>query len=224
MLEMLLGITLMALLMVTVLIGLRVAAKAWQVGEDRITTVYTQEERAAFMARQVASLVPYEVRSTDPKLLGEFAILEAKPSCLRFLSTYGSRFRNRSGTILVEYGLVSGSRGSADLWLREEPVENDEELLHEIIQSAGPDPETGKLTISYQPFIRKDTDLSLRKNLQEARFEYLVPATQNEDAHWVSEWQPKPGVEFPAAVLLAWQREGRPEHIVFPVRAHTLPQ
>jgi prepilin-type N-terminal cleavage/methylation domain-containing protein len=223
-LEMLMSITLMALLMVAVLIGLHVATKAWEEGEERIALLDRQEERDDFMAKQVASLVPYKVRSADPELLGDFAILEAKPSCLKFLSTYGSRFRNRSGLILVEYGLVSASRGRADLCLREAPVVNDEQLLHRVVRRVASDPDTGKLRILYFPFFREDGDLCLRKNLQAARFEYLVPGTQTEEAHWVSDWQPGPEAEFPSAVCLAWEQEGHQEQAIFPVRAHSLPQ
>ncbi len=223
-LEMLIGISLMALLMVAVLMGLHVATKAWQEGENRISLVYGQEERADFMAKQVASLLPYKVISNDPKLIGEFAILEAQPSCLRFLTTYGSRYRNRSGLVLAEYALAPASRGREDLCLREATVENDQELLHEVIQSASPDPDTGKTKINYPSFIRKDSDLCLRKDFEAARFEYLVPATQNEGAHWVSDWQPGPDVQFPSAVRLAWRQEGRPQETVFPIRAHSLPQ
>lgn len=222
--EMLIGITLMALLMVAVLIGLRVATKAWQKGESRISLVYGEEERANFVAKQVASLVPYKVNSHDLKLPGEFVILEAKPSCLRFLTTYGSRYRNRSGLVLAQYGLVPAARGKEDLCLREAPVENDEELLRQIIQSVTSDPDTGKPKIVYRPFLRQDGDLCLRKDLQAARFEYLFPATQKEEAHWVADWQPALDAEFPLAVRLSWVQDGRQEQTAFPIRANALPQ
>jgi prepilin-type N-terminal cleavage/methylation domain-containing protein len=222
--EMLIGITLMALLMVAVLMGLRVATKAWQKGEDRISLIYGKEERGDFVAKQVASLVPYKVSSHDPKLPGEFVILEAKPSCLRFLTTYGSRYRNRSGLVLAEYGLVPAARGKEDLCLREAAVENDKELLRQIIQSVGPDPDTGQPRIVYRPFIRNERDLRLWTDVQAARFEYLFPATQKEEAHWVSDWQPALDAEFPLAVRLSWVQDGRQEKTVFPIRANSLPQ
>jgi prepilin-type N-terminal cleavage/methylation domain-containing protein len=223
-LEMLIGITLMALLMAAVLTGLRVATKAWQAGEDRMALVYGRGERADFMARQIASLVPYKVNSTEPKLLGEYAILEAKPACFRFLSTYGSRYRNRSGMMLVEYGLVSASPGTEDLCVRETPVANDESLLRQIVQRKDQDPDTGELKISYQPFTRKDSDLCLRKNLQAARFDYLVPGAHDEVAHWASDWQPGSVAEFPSAIRLSWEQDGHQEQSVFPTRGDALPQ
>ncbi len=223
-LELLIGMTLMALLMSAVLIGLRVASRAWQQGEDRLRLVYGEEERADFMAKQVASLVPYRVRSNDPMLSGQFWILEANPSTLRFLSTYGSHFRNRSGVVLVEYGLVGVSAGTLDLFLRETPVQDDGELLHQVIQGVAPDPETGKPRIIYRPFFRENADLRLLRNLKAARFEYLLPGAEKGGARWVSDWQPGPDASYPSAVRFAWELEGRQEQTVFPVRAHSFPQ
>lgn len=220
-LELLIGMTLMALLMTAVLIGLRVASRAWQQGEDRLRLVYGEEERADFMAKQVASLVPYRVRSSDPKLSGQFPILEAKPSIFRFLSSYGSHFRNRSGLVLVEYGLVRGSPGTLDLFLRETSVQEDAELLHQFIQGVAPHPETGKPRIIYRPFSSEKADLRLFANLKTARFEYLLPDAEKGGVQWASEWQPEPDASFPSAVRFAWEQAGRQEQAVFPLRAHT---
>lgn len=223
-LELLIGITLMALVMTTALIGLRVASRAWQQGEDRLRLVHSDGERADFMAKQVASLVPYKVRSSDPELLGDFTILEAKSSRLRFLSTYGSRFRNRSGLLLVDYGLLGASRGRVDLFLRETPVLDDGALLHEVIQGVAADPDSGRMRITYRPFFRQDADLCLLRNLNAARFEYLVPDSEKGGAHWVSDWPPEPDAAFPLAVRFAWEQDGHQEQAVYPIRARSFPQ
>lgn len=222
-LELLIGITLMALIMMAVVIGLRIAVRAWQQGQDRISLVDQQEEQTGFMAKQIESLMPFKVESTDPKLSGQFVILEAQPFCFRFLSTYGSRFRNRSGLILAEYGLTDATNGARDLYVREGPVGNDEVLLHQIILRAGQDPDTGKFRILYRPFVRSESTLLLRKGMQAARFDYLVPATQTKPAQWISDWQPEPNREFPTAVRMTWEEDGRPKEVVFPVRAHSIP-
>jgi prepilin-type N-terminal cleavage/methylation domain-containing protein len=220
-LELMIGITLLALVMTTVLIGLRVASRAYQQGEDRLKRVYIDEERADFMAKQVASLTPYKVRSIDPKLQGEFAILEATASCFRFLSTYGSHYRNRSGLILVEYGLVGAPGRKVGLFLRESPVQDDGELLHKVIQEVAADSETGKIITTYRPFLRQGTDLGLRKDLSAARFEYLVPDSQKEEAHWVTDWLPQQEVPYPWAVRFLWEQDGQRGQVTFPIRAHT---
>ena len=219
-LEVMIGITLLALVMTTVLFGLRIASRAYQQGEDRLKRTYMDEERADFMNKQIASLEPYKVRSDDPKLPGEFAILEAQALCFRFLSTYGSHYRNRSGLILVEYGLVETPGRKVDLLLRETPVHDDGELLHKVIQEVAPDPDTGKLVTTYRPFFKQGSDLGLRTDLEAARFEYLVPDSEKEAAHWVSDWLPAPEVPYPWAVRFLWKQDGKWVQVTFPIRAH----
>jgi prepilin-type N-terminal cleavage/methylation domain-containing protein len=223
-LELLIAMTLMALVMTTVLVGLRVASRAWQQGEDRLRLVYAEQERADFMAKQVASLVPYQVLSSDPKLAGQFAILEASPSCLRFLSTYGSHDRSGAGLILVEYGLVGVARGRVDLLLRETPVQDDGQLLHQIIQTVATDPVTGIIRLTYRPFLRQNAEVGLLRNLNAARFEYLDPDSRKGGTHWVSDWQPGPDAAYPLAFRFAWEQDGHQEQAVFPIRARSFPK
>ncbi|HLY62725.1 MAG TPA: hypothetical protein VKV95_18430 [Terriglobia bacterium] len=206
--------------MTTVLFGLRIASRAYQQGEDRLKRTYMDAERADFMNKQIASLEPYKVRSDDPKLQGEFAILEAKASCFRFLSTYGSHYRNRSGLILVEYGLVETPGRRVDLLLRETPVHDDGEILHKVIQEVAPDPDTGKLVTTYRPFFKQDSDFGLHTDLEAARFEYLVPDSEKEAARWVSDWLPAPEVPYPWAVRFLWKQDGKWVQVTFPIRAH----
>jgi prepilin-type N-terminal cleavage/methylation domain-containing protein len=223
-LEMLIGIMLLALVMTTVLFGLRIASRAYQQGEDRLRQTYMDAERADFMNKQIASLAPYKVRSADPKLPGEFAILEAKASCFRFLSTYGSHYRNRSGLVLVEYGLAGAPGKKVSLFMRETPVREEGELVHKIIQEVAPDPETGKIVTIYRPFSSQGGDLGLRTELDAARFEYLVPDSAREQAHWVSDWEPATEVPYPWAVRFLWEQEGRWGQATFPIRAHNFPK
>jgi prepilin-type N-terminal cleavage/methylation domain-containing protein len=223
-LEMMIGITLMALVMTTVLIGLRIASRAVQQGESRLGLIYSDEERSDFMAKQIDSLVPYRVRSTESDMAGQFTIVETTGSCFRFLSSYGSHYRNRSGLILVEYGLVGTSPGQADLYLRETAVQDDTALLHRVIQGVEKNPDTRKTTLIYRPFLKQPGDLDLFKNLNEARFEYLAPASEREAAHWVSDWQPQPNVDFPLAARFAWEQDGHEEQAVFPIRARSFPK
>jgi prepilin-type N-terminal cleavage/methylation domain-containing protein len=220
-LEMMIGITLMALIMTTVLMGLRIANRAMQQGEERLGQIYSDEERSDFMGKQIESLVPYRVRSTDPKLTGQFPIIEAKRSCFRFLTTYGSRYRSRSGLVLVEYGVVRESRGLSSLYLRETPVTNDEDLLHQVVQRIATDSDTGKNTLVYFPFVKRATDLELFREMNAARFEYLVPTSDQRAEHWVSDWEPESQVAFPLAVRFVWEQEGHQQQVVLPVRAHS---
>ena len=107
------------------------------------------------------------------------------------------------------------------LFLRETPVQDDGQLLHKVFQEVGADPETGKIVTTYCPFFRQGADLGLRTNLNAARFEYLVPDSEKEEAHWVSDWLPVPEVPYPWAVRFLWEQDGQRGQVTFPIRAHT---
>lgn len=223
-LELLIGMTLLGLLMAALVVGIHVGNKAWQQGEARMRQVHREGERAQFMSEQISSLLPYKVMSADPELPGEFAILEATAARLRFLSTFGSHFRSRSGLTLDEYAIVRDSAGDLSLALRETPFRDDASLFRQLIAGVARDPDTGKTIIRFRLFFIQDSDLRLMTGLQMARFEYLDPQAQGKGPTWVSDWQGTPDTPYPEAIRFMWQRAGQRDQAVIPIRAHSLPK
>jgi hypothetical protein len=147
-------------------------------------------------------------------------ILEATALRLRFLSTYGSRAQNRSGLALAEYVVLETSPGKVGLFLRESPVTNDAALLDQVIQGITEDPESGKKVITFRPFVKRDNDFELMRDLTMARFEYLAPATQDKEPTWVSDFAGAPSAPYPLAIRLLWrERGGVEEEQTVPLRA-----
>jgi type II secretory pathway pseudopilin PulG len=222
--EVLLSMTLTGLLMVALLIGLRVANRAWRTGEVRLRQTHAAAERNAFVIQQIASLVPYQVTSTDPHLPGTFTVLEASATCLRFVSTYSSVYRSRTGLVLVEYGIVEASRGSVEVALRETPVGDGNVLFHMLIQNVTNDPETGTPVINYQPFSLRATDLLLMTGLRDAWFEYLdLHPEKGTGPVWQEQWRSREEAPYPEAIRLRWDRGNQPGEMLIPVRAKFIP-
>jgi prepilin-type N-terminal cleavage/methylation domain-containing protein len=222
--EVLLSITLIGFLMVALLIGLRVANRAWQTGEARLRLVHAAAERNAFVVEQISSLVPYRMISNDPQLPGTFTVLQASPNCLRFVSSYSSVYRSRTGQVLVEYGIVEASRGDFEVVVRETPVTDNEILYHKIVQSVTSDVETGLPVISYQPFSVKATDLRLMTGLSDAWFSYLDEHPKKSKVPvWREVWQSSDEAPYPDAVRLSWERGSQSGEEVMPLRAKLIP-
>ena len=218
--EMLLSITLIGLLMVALLIGLRVADRAWQTGEARLRLVHAAAERNAFFIEQIASLVPYRVMSPDPQLPGRFTVLQSSPTCLRFISSYSSVHRSRAGLVLVEYGIVKTSRAAVEVALRETPVGDNDVLFHQLVRSVRNDPDTGVPWIDYQPFILRATDLPLMTDLRAAWFEYLeLYPKKGTGPVWQVDWQSSVEAPYPEAIRLRWERGTQEGDVLIPVRA-----
>jgi prepilin-type N-terminal cleavage/methylation domain-containing protein len=230
--EVLVSISLIGFLMVALLIGLRVANRAWRTGEARLRRVHAEAERNAFVAQQISSLVPYQVTASDPSLPGTFTILQASATCLRFVSSYSSVFRSRSGLVLVEYGIVEASPGNVEVALRETLVGDNEVLLHWLIRGVTNDPDTGGPVIDYQPFLLRVTDLPLMTGLRAAWFEYLDlhpekgtgPAEKGTGPVWRLAWKSTEEAPYPEAIRLRWDRGTQAEEEVIPVRAKFMPQ
>ncbi len=223
-LELLIGMTLMAMLMAALLVGLRLASRAWQQGEARLRQGHAEEERHTFLAEQISSLIPYAVNSADPNLPGRFLVLQATASILRFVSTYSSRFRNRSGLVFAEYAIVPSSEGAA-IVLRESPIRDDDALLRRLVERITQDPETGETIIRYRPFSTRDTDLKLATGVQRASFEYLdLHPKGTRGPRWLTQWKSKSVTPYPAAIRLRWEQRGRQEETMIHLRAQALPQ
>jgi prepilin-type N-terminal cleavage/methylation domain-containing protein len=230
--EVLISITLIGFLMVALLIGLRVANRAWRTGEARLRRVHAEAERNAFVVEQISSLVPYQVATSDHHLPGTFIVLQASATCLRFVSSYGSAFRSRSGLVLAEYGIVAASPGNVEVALHEAPVGDNDVLFHRLVRSVTSDPETGAPQINYQPFSLRATDLPLMTGLRAAWFEYLDlhpekgtgPAEKGTGPVWRQDWHSREETPYPEAIRLRWERGNQAGEEVIPVRAKFMPQ
>jgi general secretion pathway protein J len=223
-LEMLISITLVGLLMTGLVVSVHVANKSWEKGEAKLRQVHAAEEQAQFMLQQIASLVPYKVASSSPDLPGDFFILEASATRLRFLSTYGTRYRSRAGLLWDEYAIVRAPRADYLLALRETPVRDDTTLVPLLIERLRSDPDTGKSEIVYRPFLLRESDLRLMTGLQAARFEYFGAPALGKEAVWASQWEATPEAPYPDAVRFLWRRDGQQHQLVIPIRARVLPK
>ena len=222
--EVLLSLTLIGFLMLALLVGMRVANRAWRTGEARLRQVHAAAEQSDFVVTQVSSLVPYRITSNDPSLPGALTVLEATANCLRFISSYSSVYRSRTGLVLVEYGIVEPSRGEVEVVLRETPVADNESLYHKLILSVTHDPDTGLAVINYQPFAARVSDLRLMTGLSDAAFSYLdLHPQQSPVPVWRQDWRSSVAAPYPDAIRLQWERGRESGEEVMPVRAKFMP-
>jgi hypothetical protein len=186
--------------------------------------VHAAAEQSDFVVTQVASLVPYRITSADPSLPGALTVLEATANCLRFISSYSSVYRSRTGFVLVEYGIIRPSRREVEVVLRETPVADNDSLYHKLILSVTHDSDTGLAVINYQPFEARASDLRLMTGLSEATFSYLDLHPQKSPAPvWRQDWRSSVEAPYPDAIRLQWQRGREPGEEIMPVRAKFMP-
>jgi prepilin-type N-terminal cleavage/methylation domain-containing protein len=223
-LEVMIASSLMALLMLALVTGMRIATRAYERGKAQIKQADAGEQRFALLIRQVSSLAPVEVDSDFPDLPGRIAILEATPSRLSFLSTYGASAGSRSGLLLVEYAVLENSAGKASVVLHETAARSDRWLLARLIARVEKHPDTGKPKIIFRKFTPGKDDVALLSNLDRAQFEYRDPSPRRGEPDWVPQWEGTGDAPFPEAVQLVCERGGLKLTYIIPVPAHFLPQ
>ena len=194
-LELLVSITIVALLASTALFAWRVGVSAWE-------KVGTQLEKGRgvlaahqLLQEQIASMVPYEAW---PEQRGRVVFFQGEAETARFVSRYSLTDRAASGLYLIEYHVAAQQGGTKQLLLKETPVRGNEEL-GALIRDFESHPEGVRLRLP--PFERDPETVVLLEGLQECRFEYYRLASTGEQGIWTDEWVNRPN-EVPPAMRI----------------------
>lgn len=200
--EVVVAITLMSLLMLTLMMGLRLTANAWNRGEQKL------EEHARVLAgtdvvsEQVSAAVPRVVREyrgvnrTPIDVIG-FA---GTPSQLRFCTRASWRGDRSRPQYMANYRVIVDANKKQQLVIGEIGLTDDNSVLAGL---ALPDPNNGE---------------PVADPADQIEFAYFQPATYVQPAQWVGEWKPMVGgPELPAAVRVTWVRGRDVQQATFPI-------
>ena len=180
-LELLVSITILALLATIILFGWRVASSAWQKANNRLTQDRKVLATHHLLQEQMASMVPYRTRTLQgPQVL----FFQGEPQAARFLSRYSLTSRSRSGLYRIEYQVAEQPGGTKQLLLNEFPVTGEEEL-GALIAGAEADPR-GRV-LRFAPFERGPQTVVLLENLEECSFAYYI-SRPPEPGAWTDQW------------------------------------
>ena len=193
--ELLVSMTVIALLAVTILFSWRVAVSAW----GRANQLVEEQRRVAaihqVLAMQMADMTPV----TPWGRQGNAAVFfQGERQTARFLSRYSLVNRSRSGLYRIEYQISEGNDGIQRLLLNEIPVRNTDDL-RELLTASEQGPE-GVLR-RFAPFEETGETRRMLEEITEAHFEYYRPAGPLGPGGWVSEWRPQ-GNELPRAMAI----------------------
>ena len=181
-LELVVSITMVSLLATTILVSWRVASSAWQRANVRVREQGKVTATHQLLEEQMASMVPYGVRSTQglPEMF-----FQGEPQAARFISRYSMAGRSRSGLYLIEYQVRRQADGTWQLLMNEFPVMASEQLGG-LVVGAEAVPE-GRV-IRFLPVERGPHTRVLLEGLRECRLEYYRPARFAEPGGWTDQW------------------------------------
>lgn len=204
--EMLVSVTLVALIALCVWGAMRITISSWKRGTDSMDA--NQQHRATMdlMEKQVASMSAL-LPPIDPQTgIGQYPIFIGSESAMQFLSPSAFRFQDNPGMTFVEYDVVTGEDGTYSLVEKEAPY-------------LGGDPTQGEGSAAGD-----ETTVPIFEHVAGVSFEYFDPGTPDIEPQWVTDWNGMDYMSLPAAVKItvtARENAGgtRDRQIVIPVQS-----
>jgi prepilin-type N-terminal cleavage/methylation domain-containing protein len=205
--EVLVAITLMSLVMVTLVLGMRLTANAWHRGEQKLdedaqvmagTDVLTQQISAA------AVRVVTEVGANNAPV--QVVAFYGSPAELRFCTRNSWRGENSRPQYMADYRVAKDAQGKQQLVISEVGLTDDASVVAAL---QAPAPASGEAVGSVADRIE---------------LAYFQPASAVQPAQWVSTWTPQDGAELPRAVQVRWTRGSETQSATFAVAInHNIP-
>lgn len=189
--EVVVATSLMALVMTTLFLGMRITANAWRRGEQKLDEHARALSATDVMKRQIAAAVPWTGTipvGADQKLVPIVAF-NASAQEVRFVTRASGRGDRERPRYLADYRVVKRD-GRQQLMISETGLTDDASLVAWL--TASPD-ERAALEDVGEP--ADSIDIA-----------YYHPETSQQPQAWVAEWQPLVETELPRALRVRWIR------------------
>lgn len=192
--EVLISVTIVAMLSVIVFMSLHLASKAWEKGEKDIETNHQERVIMTLLERQLKSILTHNLSWLGEKpfyLIGD-------PKKMVFLSNIHLIPTHNLGAVGVFYTIVPDDNSHTEtLLFFEQPILSVlQDMQNNTKPKFGDDPKEFKV---------------LLKDMKEISFEYLEffsgEKSDEEEPAWIEEWNSEVNIGFPMAVKVSFQRE-----------------
>ncbi len=203
-LEMIVAITLVAMMAVGLWAVFRISIRSWSRGTQFIDTNQRHRSVLDMVRKQIAStyglMVPIDLETRAVF----FPIFMGTEDSLTFISLNSLQFQESPGLTLVTYEVAQDSMGEYSL------VEREESYLGALPDQQNP-ANQGRI-------------IPIFENLSGCTFEYFDPGTQNNPPRWVRDWDAQKEGKLPLAVsmtMISRDPEGNAlsRHMVIPIQA-----
>jgi prepilin-type N-terminal cleavage/methylation domain-containing protein len=181
-LEIIVAITLVAMMAVGLWAVLRISIRTWSRGSEFIDANQRHRSIIDMVRKQIASA--YNLFSPPDPVTGgaPYPIFNGAETSFQFISLNSLQFQESPGLTLVTYEVVQGDKGSYAL------MEKESRYLGQL-----PDP------LSIAPAERTT---SVFENLTTCSFAYFDPSNEDEQSKWVKDWDAVKTGRLPSAVSM----------------------
>jgi general secretion pathway protein J len=198
--EVLVAISLMSLIMLTLVMGLRLTANAWRRGEQKLEEHARVLAGTDVVAQQISAAAIRVVTEvgTDNKPV-QFVAFYGSPSELRFCTHSSWRADDSRPLFMAHYRVTTDAQGKQQLVITETGLTDDASLVTALQAQT--------------PKTREAVGLPADR----IELAYFQPASVAQPAQWVNTWKPQDGAELPRAVQVRWTRGSDTQYATFPV-------
>lgn len=201
--ELMLSMTIMAVVVVLVLGAFQLGVRAWEKGGKDVEVAERQRIVLDLMRRQIASMwvrVPPVTDNEDEKVL----LFAGEAGSMSFISHKAMALGHKFGMVYVRYDVVNDGEGGTGIRLYEENT-----------VFLGPYADLRK--------IKEDGTVRLLGGVAEVRFAYLSSEPGAGTGEWVDSWDAETDGGFPKAVRISlWGTED--DEVPLEVIAPVLPE
>ena len=197
-LELIVAVSLTAVVLLILLNGLRLTERAWTLGNDKVTTLEGRLAEREAIQVQVSSAVPRVVVTEYEQQQVHLISFCGNTKEIRLLSNYSWEGGRSFGLWLVKYRVVQKSDGKEQLMVTETGLTQQKQLV-DFLLSKEPTGGTG------QPF---------GEGANQIEFSYWRPNAPGIPASWVPEWKCDSMNQLPRSVHIHWQGEKEEQNLL----------
>lgn len=182
-LEIIVAVTLIAMMAVALWSVLRISINAWKRGTEFIDANQRSRSILDMVKKQMASIYGL-MAPVDLQNPGVYPIFAGAEESVQFISLNSLRFMDNPGLTLVSYDVARDREGNYSLVERE-------------AQYLGMDPMRESLFDR-----REETVVTIFRGLTSFSFEYFDPGTVDRPARWVKSWDARDTQRLPTAISM----------------------
>jgi len=202
-LELLVSISLAAVVLMILASGLLLAEGAWRRGTEREGVIEQNLAENEAIQAQMGSAVPRVFRTQQNERPLELLSFRGDAKQVRYLSRYSWEGERNSGLWLASYRVVRESDGKEQLLVSETGLTHDQQLANFFLADE----------------LSATRDVPFNDPADHIEISYLRSRSPGKLAAWVEEWKCEEQKELPRGVRIHWQsgKRGQDLQLVIPV-------
>jgi prepilin-type N-terminal cleavage/methylation domain-containing protein len=181
-LEMIIAVTLVAMMALTLWAVFRISIRSWSRGTAFIDTNQHHRSITDLVRKQLASTFGIFAPGDPEKGYAPTLVFSGAEDSIRFISINSLHFQESPGLTLVQYEVDRDSNGDFSL------IEKESRYLGQL-----PDPEI---------FVGQSKPTTIFSNLTSCIFEYFDPGSREIPSQWVRDWDGRSLRRLPAAISI----------------------